>query len=199
MGERPDDPKRFGPMTLTLVALLGLAATVVPLLPESVRPYNLAAFGALGLFAAGRLNLSLGFLLCVGGKLLSDAFNYALFNFQPDYLPMWKYLLPFAIYPVFGVFLRRTSNPLVIGGTALLASIAFFIVSNFGAWLEQALPYPLTLAGLMDCYAMGLPFYKGTLIGDVAITSGIFAAQAYLAKVYFPNEVVNPVAVEVER
>jgi len=199
MGERPDEPKRFGPMTIALVALLGLAAAALPLLPQELRPFNFAAFGAVGLFAAGRLNLGLGFLLCIGGKLLSDSFNYAAFHFQPDYLPMWKYILPFAIYPIFGVFLRRTANPFLIGGTALFASVLFFLVSNFGAWLEQAMPYPQTFAGLMQCYAMGLPFYKGTLLGDVAITCGIFAAHAYLAKCYFPAEAVKPASVEVEQ
>jgi hypothetical protein len=199
MGERPDEPKRFGPMTIALVALLGLAAAALPLLPESLRPYNFAAFGALGLFAAGRLNLGLGFLLCIGGKLLSDGFNYAAFNFQPDYLPMWKYVLPFAIYPIFGVFLRRTANPFAIGGTALFASVVYFLTSNFESWFNQALPYPYSFAGLMEAYANGLPFYKGTLLGDVVITSGIYAAHAYLAKCYFPAEAVKPATVEVER
>jgi len=199
MGERPDEPTRYGPMTITLVAFLGLAAASLPLLPESLRPYNFAAFGALGLFAAGRLNLALGFLLCIGGKLLSDSFNVAAFRFQPDYLPMWKYVLPFAIYPICGRVLKPTANPLAIGGMAIFASVLFFLVSNFEAWLGQAMPYPYTFAGLMECYAMGLPFYKGTLLGDVAITCGIFAAHAYLAKIYFPAEAVKPAAVEVER
>jgi hypothetical protein len=193
------EPTRTGPMTITLVLLLGLAAAALPLLPEQLRPYNFAAFGALGLFAAGRLNLGLGFLLCLGAKLVSDGFNYAAFGFQPDYMPHWKYILPLAIYPMFGVLLRRSANPLFIGGTALSASIAFFLVSNFGAWLQPELKYPQTLAGLIDCYAMGLPFFKGTLLGDVAITCGIFAAHAYLAKFYFPAEAVKPAVVEVEQ
>lgn len=199
MGDRPDEPKRFGPMTITLVILLGLAATAVPLLPVELRPYNFAAFGALGLFAAGRLNLFMAFLLCVGGKVISDSFNYAAFSFQPDYLPQWKYVLPFAVYPLCGWMLKRTLNPLAIGGTAMLASGFFFLVSNFGSWLQPELKYPQTFAGLMECYAMGLPFYRGTFLGDVFITCGFFAAHAYLAKFYFPAEAVTPVRVEADR
>ena len=199
MTERPDEPTRTGPMTITLVILLGLMAASIPLIGEPYRPYNFAAFGALGLFAAGRLNLFMAFLLCIGGKVLSDSFNYAAFSFQPDYLPMWKYVLPFAVYPLCGWMLKRTANPFAIGGMSLLASGLFFLISNFGAWLQPELKYPQTFAGLMQCYAAGLPFIKGTLLGDVFITGGFFAAHAYLAKFYFPAEAVKPVRVEGDR
>jgi hypothetical protein len=199
MGERPDEPKRFGPMTVTLVILLGLAAAAMPLISADYRPYNFAAFGALGLFAAGRLSLGIAFLLCIGGKLISDSFNYAAFNFQPDYLSSWKYVLPFAVYPLCGWVLRNTANPFAIGGTALISSMLFFLVSNFGAWLQPELKYPQTLAGLIQCYTMALPFFKGTIISDFSISCGFFASHAYLAKLYFPAEAVKPVRVEADR
>jgi len=51
------------------------------------------------------------------------------------------------------------------------APVMFFLISNFGVWLSGGslpgtVPYPHTLAGLSDCYAAALPFFRGTLIGD---------------------------------
>jgi hypothetical protein len=35
--------------------------------------------------------------------------------------------------------------------------------------------YPKTLAGLMTCYAMAIPFFRGTLAGDLVFTAVLFA------------------------
>ena len=47
------------------------------------------------------------------------------------------------------------------------APVAFFLVSNLGVWAGGTM-YPRTLAGLMDCYTLALPFFRGTLFGDWA-------------------------------
>lgn len=45
-----------------------------------------------------------------------------------------------------------------------------YLISNFGVWLFGLnlanQPYPKTLAGLTECYAAGLPFLRGTIVGD---------------------------------
>ncbi len=184
----PPEP-RFPPMTLALGLLLGLGCAVLPLVPEPVRAWNFAAFGAVGLFIAGRTGFLPGLILGLGSKLLSDCFNTAANNFNPEYLPAWQYILPFSIYPLVGAALvRRTQNPLRIAGGALIASGLFFLVSNFGAWLGQAMPYPYTVGGLLECYSQGLPFYKGTLLGDLVCTGSLFAVHAILSRFYFPAE-----------
>ena len=185
---KPTEP-RFPPMTLALGLLLGLSCAVLPFVPEPIRTWNFAAFGAVGLFIAGRTGFLAGAILGLGSKLLSDCFNFAANGYNPDYLPTWQYILPFAIYPLVGAILvRRTQNPLRIAGGALVASVLFFLVSNFGSWLGQALPYPYTVAGLLECYAQGLPFYKGTFLGDLVCTGSLFAVHALLSRYYFPAE-----------
>jgi len=184
----PNEP-RFPPMTLALGLLLGLGCAVVPLVPEPLRTWNFAAFGAVGLFIAGRAGFLPGLVLGLGSKILSDFFNTAANNFNSDYLPTWYYVATFAIYPLVGAALvRRTQNPLRIAGGALVASALFFLISNFEAWLGQAMPYPYTVAGLLECYSQGLPFYKGTFLGDMLCTGSLFAAHAYLSRYYFPAE-----------
>ncbi len=185
------------PMALALGLLLSLGCAVLPLIPEPYRPYNFAAFGAAGLFVAGRMGLIPGLIVCLASKILSDFFNYVAHGYNPDYLPIWSLVGFMAIYPLVGVALvRGTGNPLRIGGGALLASALFFLVTNFGSWLGQAMPYPYTFAGLMECYTLGLPFYQGTFLGDLGFTGGLFAAHAWLVHHYFPAE--RTVAVRVE-
>lgn len=191
---------RIPPMTLALGVVLGLSCAVLPLIPEPYRVQNFAAFGAVGLFVAGRMGVLPGLILCLVSKLLGDLFNCVAHNYQADYLPSWYVLLSFAIYPIVGsVLVRRTQNPLRIAGGAVGASVLFFLVSNFGAWLEQAMPYPYTSAGLLECYKQGLPFYRGTFFGDLGFTAGLFAAHRVLSRYYFHAENTSVISVENRR
>lgn len=61
-----------------------------------------------------------------------------------------------------------------VGGTGLLGAVIFFLVSNFGVWIEGLL-YPKTWTGLVDCYVAALPFFRNSLIGDVVFSVGFFA------------------------
>ena len=188
------------PMTLALGLLMGLGSAVLPLVPEPYRMFNFAAFGAVGLFVAGRMGFIPGLVLALGSKLLSDVLNYAAHGYQDDYLPMASVITGLAIYPAVGYLLvRRTQNPLRIVGGAVAASAAFFLVTNFASWLGQAMPYPYTVGGLLECYKQGLPFYRGTFLGDLVCTGGLFAAHAVLARYYFPAEGTAPIRVEDDR
>ena len=58
-----------------------------------------------------------------------------------------------------------------IFGNALLASIIFFLITNFSVWLSGY--YGLTLTGLWTCYVMAIPFFGNTLLGTLFYT-GVF-------------------------
>lgn len=57
--------------------------------------------------------------------------------------------------------------------TVLSGSLIFFVVSNFGVWLAGQL-YPQTVAGLIETYVMGLPFYRNQFLSDVLLTPALF-------------------------
>jgi hypothetical protein len=182
---------RFKPMTLALAGVAVLAAGIT-LLPPTYRPWNMSAIGALGLFAAARL----GFWPAVGLTALAlglkDVGIYLIHGWEPA-PTSW---LCFAGYVALGwAFLRRTESPYKIGTAALSASLFFFLTSNFASWLGQSLPYGYSLAGLLDCYRAAIPFYRGTLTGDVVFTAALFGAHAVLSRAYFPAE---RVAIQVE-
>ena len=49
-------------------------------------------------------------------------------------------------------------------GNILLASIIFFLLSNFGVWI---LGYPKNFEGLLLCYTMAIPFFGYSIAGDL--------------------------------
>jgi len=61
-----------------------------------------------------------------------------------------------------------------------LASLIFFLLSNFGVWLNW---YPRTIEGFISCYTLALPFYKNTIMGDAVFGLGYLLVR-YAQKKY---------------
>jgi hypothetical protein len=78
-----------------------------------------------------------------------------------------------------GTRLREDSKPLWILGCAVASSVSFFVISNFAVWAFGTM-YSKTFAGLMTCYAMGIPFFQRQIVGDVFFTSVMFATPFVL-------------------
>ena len=62
-------------------------------------------------------------------------------------------------------------------GASLFSSILFFIVTNFGVWMVSGM-YPHTMSGLFSAYAFAVPFFRNTIIGDLAYTGLFFGGYA---------------------
>ncbi|MEP7031847.1 MAG: DUF6580 family putative transport protein [Pseudolabrys sp.] len=75
-------------------------------------------------------------------------------------------IVAMAVPALAGIWSRRWNGALAIGATMVSCSLFFFIVSNFAVWLFGAL-YPHNLQGLVECYAMALPFLDKTVLGDL--------------------------------
>jgi hypothetical protein len=78
-----------------------------------------------------------------------------------------------------GTTLRHNAGALRIMGSALFGSIAFFLMSNFAVWAAWEM-YPKTVAGLITCYAAGVPFFRRAIEGDLLFTAAMFAAPVLL-------------------
>lgn len=114
-----------------------------------------------------------------------------------SYSGFWWTYLGFAAYPLFGWLYhrleQRAKSSLPSNGATrstrsiqalqwLLipsASFAFFVLSNFGVWLHW---YPHTLDGILTCYALAIPFYVRTLIGDLTFGWGTLIASSLYKK-----------------
>jgi hypothetical protein len=181
-------------LALVLAAVVAVPAALLPLVPGHLRPLNFAAFGAVAVFAAarcGRAGWAAALGLSLGAKLVSDLLNWRAHGFDPDYLPFGIPALGLFVYGGFAVYAALgwavRGRGLVWGLSAALAgSVLFFLTTNFGAWLNQDLPYSRDLSGLIESYTLALPFYRGTLAGDLLFTGGLFAAHAALVRVLTP-------------
>jgi hypothetical protein len=94
----------------------------------------------------------------------------------------WDHFVTFAWYAGMlwlGTTLRQHAGALRIMGSALGGSIAFFLMSNFAVWAAWEM-YFKNFAGLMTCYAAGLPFFRRAIEGDLFFTAAMFATPVVL-------------------
>jgi hypothetical protein len=151
-----------------LLSLVGVLSHAIPhmWLPLSAVGGSLLYFGA-------RRPLWQG-IVPVAALAASDYYlTTRVYNFPfavQGYLLTWAW---YAAVIVLGAILlrQRTTVARVVSAT-LLASTSFFVVSNYAVWFGQTGMYPRTFAGLMTCYAAGLPFYRNDLV-STAIVAGL--------------------------
>jgi hypothetical protein len=62
--------------------------------------------------------------------------------------------------------------------SSLGASISFFAISNFGAWLWYG-TYEHTMSGMIHCYVQAIPFFRYTLAGDLFFAVLLFGGYAF--------------------
>lgn len=155
---------------LKAISLIALAV-VYRLTPH---PWNATPMGALSLYSGAKLPLRWAWLVPVGAMALSDlVLDYGtgrpLFEFSR--LAVYGVL---GLLTLMGPLANRTKfGPALLPALSLSASGLFFLVSNFGVWAE-GLMYPMNGAGLVACYAAGLPFFDRTVLADLIGTAVLF-------------------------
>ena len=77
----------------------------------------------------------------------------------------------FCIIGIFGWLLRKRKSLSYrfiakMTGLGIVSSLFFYLYTNFGWWLLSNM-YAHTWQGLIQCYLMGLPFFKTNLLGNL--------------------------------
>lgn len=169
-------------MQKTTARPLAIGLIVLGALIRAVQALNFAPVGALSLFAGARLRGWRAYLLPLVLMAITDPI-----------LGGYSFATPF-VYGSFlimvwiGTKLRRTENPMWIGAGALAGSVQFFLITNFAAWLGYPQTYARSLAGLLHCYAMGIPFYGRTLASDLFYAGVLFGLHAWLSRTVVRSE-----------
>lgn len=166
------------PIAITLIAL----GTVSRLLPH---PPNAVAMGAVALYAGTRLPRRWAVVIPLAAMLLSDLFlDWGTGRAVLDPVRLTSYA-SFAAIVGLGAWLGRSTNLVGKVGLGFAASLLFFLTTNFAVWAVPAAHndptgpfYAPTLAGLMNCYAMALPFFPNTAIADLLGTLTLFGLDA---------------------
>ena len=122
--------------------------------------WNFTLVGSAFIFAAAYFtDKKISVVLMLLTMLISDY----IIGFHSQMISVY---LGYLVLLSFGFLLNTQSNRLKILGYSFAGTFAFYLISNFGVWTEGQL-YPKTLAGLIDCYIMALPFYRNQLLSDV--------------------------------
>jgi hypothetical protein len=130
-------------------------------------------FGARG----ARRQLWFPFMLMAVSDVLLTKFVYG-------YPFTWDHYVTFAWYAAvlwIGTALRQNAKPWHVVASAFASSVSFFLLSNFAVWAVWTDTYPRSLAGLLTCYTVALPFFQRSVAGDLLFTSAMFAVPALLA------------------
>ena len=171
---------------ITLIVLLAALSRLIP------HPANFSPIGAMAIFGAGYYSKRyLAFLIPIASMWISDLLlnNLVYGEFFDHFVWFYKGSIftygAFALIVLVSTFFLKKINVKYLAFLAILSSIIFFIVSNFGVWVSSGM-YPQTLEGLSACYIAGLPFLKNTIMGDFVYTAVMFGSFELSAK-YIPQ------------
>ncbi|MGE5392927.1 MAG: DUF6580 family putative transport protein [Candidatus Saccharibacteria bacterium] len=165
------------------IILLGGLLRVIP------HPANFAPIGALALFGGARLRKSQAILLPLLAMAVSDIFIG--FDSLPSRLSVY---LSFIVIALIGMALRRSRSVVKIMAGSLAGSVVFYLVTNFVFFHSSGL-YPHTVAGLVSSYINAIPFFRNTILSDLAY-SGVFFGAYELVRVWQKKPVGEPVAID---
>ena len=174
-------------ISIILAIFLIVMAAAARIFNAQLHVANFVPIAAIGLFSGAIINDKRGiaFLIPLVGQFLGDVY-FQLFTNTPGFYSIPGQLLNYgALIAVTGLGVSM-KQPKKLTALAYLfgASTLFFLVSNFGYFLEGWNGY--TFSGLAKTYIDGVPFLKYSLAADVVggalLFGGYFLVQNALMK-----------------
>ncbi len=171
---------RFG-----LLAGMILLAALSRLLPH---PPNFTPVTAMALFGgAYLLNKKIAFIIPILAMWISDLIlnnlvYAAYFEGFSWYGNLYVYGAMILIVALGIALLKKVTIGKLIG-VSLGASLIFFLISNFGSWL-QIPAYSKDFNGLLQAYAAGLPFLRNSILGTLFYSGVLFGTFEWLKSRY---------------
>lgn len=168
---------------ILIVAFLVLTTAVLRIINAEAHLYNIVPVAALGLFSGSTLtNKKWAYMIPLSAMFLSDL-GLNLFTSTPGFYGISQIVnyLALGLVTLLGTTLVKRNTINVLGYT-LGGSMIFFLISNFGTFLQGY--YGYSVLGLTECYAMALPFYKSefsttifmnSFLGDIIFSTLAFS------------------------
>lgn len=177
-GAKQEEAKQTETMflrTILILAVIALAA-ILRVMPH---PWNFTPVGAMALFSGAVIkDRRLAFLFPLVALFVGDFF-IGFHKLMP--LVYASFLIEVAL----GYWIRNHRSAGRIAGVTAIGALQFFLITNFGIWAFLD-GFPKTAAGLVACYATGLPLLLNTLAGDAFYATLMFGALA-VAEHYIPT------------
>ena len=176
--------------TIAVIAAMIAVAVIGRLVPHMP---NFAPVTATALFCGAYMSrkqsfLALGAILLLSDYLLLYIKPFGGTSFDQVYAPWMLYhgtlpfvYLSFAISAAVGWWVKSRRASGYVVGAALFCSVQFFLITNAAVWFGGM--YDRGLDGLMQSYTMALPFFRGTLLGDLFYASVFFGAWELITAV----------------
>ena len=161
-----DAADRSNPFLAIGLIVLGIVSRLIP------HPWNATPVMAIALFGGTYLPKRLAIVLPLAIIILSDA----VIGLHNTILFTWG---AFVLTGSLAWWIRRRPDATRVITGAVAGSVLFFLITNLGVWVAGDL-YPRTAAGLWQCYVAAIPFFRGTLLGDVVYTTVLFGGYALL-------------------
>jgi hypothetical protein len=160
--------KRVVWMKTGIAAVMVALAAALRIMPH---PLNLTPIGAMALFSGSVFK----------EKWLKFAFPLVAL-FAGDIAIGFHSLMPivymsFLLNVGIGLWIRENRKISRITLATLLGAVQFFLITNLAVWAAFT-TYPKSFAGLLACYAAGVPFFWNTLAGDALYVALLFGGYA---------------------
>jgi len=166
--------------------LFGALLRVIP------HPANFAPIGAIALFGGVYLkNKWQAIFLPIAAMFVSDIF-IGFDDLQSRLIIYGTFLL----IGLIGLWIRSHKNILTVIGGSLSGSVLFYLISNL-VWLYPAKMYPHTIAGQMQSYTNAIPFFRGTILGDLFYVAVLFGSYE-LVKLWSSKYMFKPTLTKIE-
>jgi len=147
--------------------IIGILTRFIPHVP------NFSPLVGIALFSGAYLKGKYSYLIPIGIYVISDIIiglhGVVLFTWGSIALIYWL-----------GHKLKTNKTPVKIAAYTLVSSVIFFIVTNFGVWLQGW--YSYTLGGLLKCYIAALPFFRTSLLADFTYAAVLFGTYEYILR-----------------
>ena len=179
--------KRLAIGSSVLLPYLLIAAVALLRLSES-HPYNfIPVFSCLLFFGACRpaREFALAVLTLVGIDIFLTTHQYG-FVLTAGHAVTWIWYLGAAILGA--AALGNSISFARVLSSSLVASISFFVMSNFTVWAEWGM-YPKTFSGLAACYVAALPFFRNSFIAETLCSLLIFMLARFSEQILVASRV----------
>lgn len=177
---------KFHYIGILLLGSLGIAVRTLP------HAWNMAPIAAIAAFAAFLFGVRTSLLVTGATLLLSDLM---LGSYEPGVM-VAVYGSFFAMALV-GRWIRQSFTFSRVVAGSLAGSMLFFLTTNFAVWAFGA-GYERTIGGLIEAYALAIPFFRNTLIGDLGYALLFFGAYS-LFRYFRPLPSLHPPSLILKR
>jgi Family of unknown function (DUF6580) len=179
--QNQDSEDRYQGLAMTILAYLFVVFAVLVHARAVPMPFHFTPVAAALLFFGARMPRK-RMITPVALLIVCDIY---LNKFVYGYPLGWDQVVTWAWYAaiiLFGGLLARNTSVLRVAGASLVASVSFFLVSNFAVWTVSREMYPATWNGLVTCMVAGIPFFRNTLFSDLLFSAAFFGVGYLLSQ-----------------